>query len=315
MEKGVLQKLTSLCVICAVAGFALMGVAALRDGQREWRDYQSTYQKELLKMIDRDKKPTLYDRVAGMKPEIKQVVIDQWKTVDRCTSCHLGIDDPLFAGARQPFKSHPYPELLKKHPVEKYGCTICHGGQGLATTYEGAAHKTIEHWADPMVSKGLMQSRCGICHKIPESIGADRLVAGRQLFKDLHCAGCHRIGKEGGDVGPDLTAFADKDPVNFSYHNLQGGRSKQAWTIEHLKDPKRVSPGTPMRSFSLSDEQIDSLSSYLLSLSQKELPTQYRPLPAVPAGSAAAAGNEPQAARDEDRAGLSPEEVVAEARR
>ncbi|HWT81950.1 MAG TPA: c-type cytochrome, partial [Candidatus Methylomirabilis sp.] len=216
MEKSVLRKLTLLCVICGVAGFVLLGVAAIRDGKQEWKHYQAGYKELLLGKIGRDRNPALYERVAAMKPEIKQVVIDEWKAVDRCTTCHMGIDDPLFAGARQPLRTHPYPELLKKHPVEKYGCTICHGGQGLATTYEGAAHKTLDFWPDPMVDKGLMQSRCGICHKDYQAIGADRLIAGREIYKEMHCAGCHRIEKMGAAVGPDLSAFGDKDPGGFA---------------------------------------------------------------------------------------------------
>ena len=143
MEKAVLRKLTSLCVICGLAGLVLVGVIVIRDGKREWKHYQARYKELLLKKISHDRNPGYYERIAGMKPEIKQVVINEWGAVDRCTTCHLGIDDPLFVGAKQPLTTHPNPELLKYHPVEKYGCTICHGGQGLATTYDGASHKTI----------------------------------------------------------------------------------------------------------------------------------------------------------------------------
>ena len=125
----------------------------------------------LLKKIVRDRNPAFYERIAVMKPEIRQVVINEWGAIDRCIVCHMGIEDALFADAKQPLKAHPKPELLKYHPVEKYGCIICHGGQGLSTTYRGAAHKTIAHWQDPMVEKSLLQSRCGICHKDFEAIG------------------------------------------------------------------------------------------------------------------------------------------------
>lgn len=275
MDTAVLRKLTSLCVICGLACLALLGMTLVRDGQREWKQYQEEYQELLLKKINRGTNPAFYDRVVAMKPEIKQVVIGEFKEVERCPTCHLGIDDPLFANARQPFRAHPNPELLKKHPVEKYGCTICHGGQGLATTVEGAAHKTIADWPVPMVAKGLMQSRCGICHKDFAAIGADKLVKGRELFKEMHCAGCHQIDKQGGAVGPELSAFADKDPGSFDYTHIEGGHSKQAWVVEHFKNPKKVSPGSPMQLPALNDQQIDCLASYVLSLSQREFTRQY----------------------------------------
>lgn len=277
MEKEVLRKLTSFCVICAVAGFALVGLTAIRDGKREWKHYQVGYKELLLTKISRDRNPVLYERIADMQPEVKQQVISEWGTVDRCTTCHMGIDDPLFAGAKQPLATHPYPELMKHHPVEKFGCTICHGGQGLATTYEGAAHNTIDNWADPMVAKGLMQSRCGICHKDYEAIGADRLIAGREIYKEMHCSGCHKIGSEGGNIGPDLSAFADKDPSSFSYENVDGDRSKQNWVREHFRNPQKVSPGSAMRAYAMNDDQIDCLASFVLSQSQRDFSRQYTP--------------------------------------
>lgn len=275
MEKAALRKLTVLCVIFGVAGALLLGVMAVRDQKREWKEYQATYKDLLLKKIGREQNPALYDRVLAMQPEVKQVVIDEWKTTDRCVTCHMGIDDPLFASAKQPLTTHPYPELLKKHPVEKFGCTICHGGQGLATTFEGSSHKAIDNWPVTLVSKGLMQSRCGYCHKDFEAIGADRLIAGRELYKEMHCAGCHQINGEGGAVGPDLTSFADKDPSNFSFEGVQGPKSKQTWVIEHFKDPKRVSPGSVMRAYAMNDDQIEALASYVLSLNQRDFTRHY----------------------------------------
>ncbi len=54
--------------------------------------------------------------------------------VDRCTTCHLGIDQKGFENASQPFRTHPKLELFlsptSPHPLEKVGCTVCHGGGG-----------------------------------------------------------------------------------------------------------------------------------------------------------------------------------------
>ena len=277
MEKAVMRKLTLLCVICAIAGVALLGITALRDGNREWKRYQAEYKELLLGKIGRDRNPALYERIAGMKPEVKQIVIDEWGAVDRCTTCHMGIDDPHFASARQPLATHPNPELMKHHPVEKYGCTICHGGQGLATTFYGSSHKPIADWPVTLVTKSLMQSRCGYCHKDYQAIGANRLIKGREIYKEMHCAGCHQIDGQGGAVGPDLSAFADKDPSNFSFDNLDGSPSKQNWVIEHFRNPQKVSPGSPMRAYAMNDDQIECLASYVLSLSKREFVRQYTP--------------------------------------
>ena len=277
MEKAVLRKLTSLCIICGLAGVVLLGIMALRDEQREWKPYQAEYKEQLLKKISPDKNPAFYQRVVGMKPEIKQIVIDEWGAIDRCITCHMGIEDKLFANAKQPLTTHPDPALMKNHPVEKYGCTICHGGQGLATTFYGSSHKAIPDWPVTLVAKGLMQSRCGVCHKDFEAIGADKLIKGREIYKEMHCAGCHQIDRQGGAVGPDLSAFADKDPSSFSYANVAGGHSKENWVIQHFKDPQKVSPGSPMHLPAMNDYQIECLASYVLSLSQRDFPRQYNP--------------------------------------
>lgn len=276
MER-ITRRLSSLCVACGLVVLVLLGTAAVRDTRREWKVHQAEYKQLVLAKMSRDQNPSFYDRVAAMEPEIRQVTVGEWDAVDRCTTCHLAIDDPSFATAAQPLRTHPQPELLRHHPVEKFGCTICHGGQGLATTYYGSSHDPIADWPVTLVSPGLMQSRCGYCHKDFESIGADRLVEGRALYRDLHCAGCHQIDGQGGTVGPDLSAFADKDPSSFSMEYLAGPRTKQSWVLEHFKDPKRVSPGSPMRAYALSDAQLESLGSYVLSLNQRELTRRFTP--------------------------------------
>jgi cytochrome c2 len=275
MGRAVLLKLTSLCIVCGLAGLALLGATAMRDGKREWKDYQEGYKRLLLEKIDRGANQALYARVEGMKPEIKQVVIEEFGAVDRCTTCHMGIEDALFASARQPFTTHPIPGLLEKHPVEKFGCTICHGGQGMATTYEGASHQTIAHWPDPMVEKSLMQSRCGYCHIDYEAIKADKLVDGKKLFKDLHCSGCHEVAPGDGSMAPALAAFADKDTGLFDFTHIDGDHSRQNWVLEHFRNPQKVTPGSPMSIYALNDEQVKALTTYVLSLSEKDFPLHF----------------------------------------
>ncbi len=57
--------------------------------------------------------------------------------MDRCESCHLGTREPVQLtaanmGGEEVFASHPNKELLKIHDPEKFGCTPCHGGNGVA---------------------------------------------------------------------------------------------------------------------------------------------------------------------------------------
>lgn len=275
MERAVLRKMTSLCAVFGLCVLVLLGTTTVHDGNREWKQYQEEYQARLLEKVDQNANPILYERVATMKPEVKQIVVEGLETVDRCTTCHLGIDDPLFADAMQPLKTHPNFALLETHPVKTFGCTICHGGQGTATTFEGASHQTITHWPDPMVDEAFMQSRCGYCHTNYEAIKADKMLLGQKLFKDLHCSGCHKVNPGDGSMAPVLSNFADKDSGHFDFTHIEGEHSRQNWVLEHFRDPQKVSPGSPMRIYAMNDEQVDALTTYVLSLSEKVFPLNF----------------------------------------
>jgi len=64
--------------------------------------------------------------------------------VDRCTTCHLGIDQKTYQDAPQPFKAHPNLDLYlassSPHPTESFGCTTCHAGLDRATSFQNAGH-------------------------------------------------------------------------------------------------------------------------------------------------------------------------------
>jgi cytochrome c551/c552 len=56
--------------------------------------------------------------------------------VDRCPSCHMGVDSANYTDATVPrqFRTHPFRStLFKSHPVETFGCTSCHQGEGRST--------------------------------------------------------------------------------------------------------------------------------------------------------------------------------------
>ncbi len=76
---------------------------------------------------------------------------------------------------------------------------------------------------------------------------------GKALVKQFGCAGCHRIHGEGGAIGPDLSYIGDQRP-------------EREWHIKHFRDPQSVAPGSIMPKFPLSDQELNDLTSYMLSL-------------------------------------------------
>lgn len=100
----------------------------------------------------------------------REVDIEQ---VDRCQTCHMGADNANYASAAIPrqFRTHPHRDtLIAAHPIDKFGCTSCHQGQGRATdnlSHSGWVleekhgkerwHFTGDHyWEDPLLPIGSL---------------------------------------------------------------------------------------------------------------------------------------------------------------
>jgi len=168
----------------------------------------------------------LLDKTEAWEPKIVQINVPEANIVDRCESCHMGIREPvkLTAAAmslkgKKPddyaraFTSHPEPDLLKVHDPDKFGCSPCHQGNGRATTSVEKAHGNYEHWLWPLFPRGNMEAGCQTCHAadmmlVTNDVGWT-LSAGKDLFRQRGCVGCHRY--EGYDKEPeDLLSIAQQ---------------------------------------------------------------------------------------------------------
>jgi len=207
------------------------------------------------------------DDLSHAKPEIAQIYLDELKIADRCTSCHRGIDNPLFQDAPQPFRTHPG-DLLKSHDVTRFGCTLCHQGQGPATTTAGA-HGTEANWPTPLLPRPYMQVGCARCHEVTEGLAAADVVSrGDGLFMEKGCYGCHDV--RGLTYQPKFAP-----PLNALKSKLADTTS---WVYNWIKDPQHVSADTAMPNFLLKDDEVGKIAAFLLSL--PEVGTQ-KPAPAL----------------------------------
>ena len=194
-----------------------------------------------------------------MRPslQIKQILLPnlfydhpfkQISRADRCTTCHLGIENRKYENEVQPFKSHPNLDLYlspnSPHPMEQFGCTSCHSGLDRATDFQTAGHtprdeKQREEWIfrygwyvdhyleTPMLSMPNIEAGCYKCHNAsPEVPRAPTLANGRDLIRIYGCFGCHRMpGYEGiRKVGPDLATIS--------------GKLSEDWVKKWLANPK-----------------------------------------------------------------------------
>lgn len=218
-----------------------------------------TYQRQFLQ-LEAQGEPNAVTKAAVLAtpPQIHQVMLTGLQRVDRCTTCHLGVDDPTMKNAPEPFRYH---EGLGSHIPSRFGCTICHGGQGLATDKK-EAHGDVQFWETPLLTKEYIRASCGRCHKEGDVPGVPELTEGRHLFETQGCRGCHKLNGVGGSIGPDLT----EEGANH--------RSPE-WLERHFLAPNAVSAGSVMPNFHFTKDQARSLTYYMLSLTSEEMGTYY----------------------------------------
>ena len=122
--------------------------AFVKDFRAEWRPFQAKYYQMSAEVLEKkaaaekDPKKSADLKVEARKMrsspmEIKQIIAGDLGRFDRCVTCHVGMDEYTNPTLKNDFKEHPYKAhpkvdvLAKNHPFQKYGCTVCHQGQGL----------------------------------------------------------------------------------------------------------------------------------------------------------------------------------------
>lgn len=166
---------------------------------------------------------------------------------ERCVSCHLSMSSPIASepelaaaaasvgqsldeGWSRLFAPHPLPDLHltadSRHPAAEFGCTSCHGGDGLATDFAAAGHRppdeaTASRWRRqwgwrpstasqaprPILAGPRVESACVRCHDAPWLPSAPVQEAGRLLARFMACAACHETGRP--DLQPAAPSLQD----------------------------------------------------------------------------------------------------------
>jgi mono/diheme cytochrome c family protein len=260
-------------LVCAVVTLGFLVASAVRENMTaDWRHYQANFKK----ILESKAKDDAGRRAAERFPiEIRQITVPGLQAVDRCVSCHNGIDDPRMADLANPYKTHPK-GLLQIHRVERFGCTVCHQGQGAALSFEEAKAED-QFWDYPMLPAPLTEATCNSCHDpraLPEG-SASKLVLGMKLYEEKGCASCHKLEGKGGPLGPALDNVGLKTQHQFMRTYLKGSQTVWNWMAEHFRDPAKIVPASLMPSPGLTEPETEALTVYMLSLRQREIPSAY----------------------------------------
>ncbi len=245
------NNLSRLYAVVSLLFLLVLAVSPMKDYFTEWRAYQNRYNRLLANQPKRFK---------PIEVGIKQIWNKELDRVDRCTSCHLGVEETELVDAEPPFRPHP----RVYHDLNDFGCTVCHQGQGLATSKQ-KAHDGRPFWEEPLLPRENIEAGCGKCHQEENVPEAPVLSSGRRLLKDYNCAGCHKIGHLQPGYAPSLDGIGDK--------------TSWSWLVRWLKDPKAFRPDTKMPDFKLSDDEAEALADFLMTFKRYPNGTRLQPLP------------------------------------
>jgi len=186
-----------LNAIAAVAVIAALGAAGAVQCGADWRSYQKRY------IALAGEQGAEGQGRADTRVRPHELTASETGAVERCTTCHLGMElgSPAFDEA--PFGAHPG-DLLQSHPIARFGCTSCHGGQGRAldraTAHDRRPGGGWSAFTPPAV-------RCGRCHAAAGLEGTELVERGTKVYLTEACYGCHQPGRNGPGIGPNLASI------------------------------------------------------------------------------------------------------------
>jgi len=199
--------------------------------------------------------------------KIQQVILPDvvddvnFKTVpkmDRCTTCHLGIDNAAYEKYPQPFKTHPnldaYLGSKSPHPIDRIGCTVCHDGMGQSVSFRDASHTPTgakqkeawekkygweepHQWDYPMLPTKMTDAACAKCHKqeiyLPK---AETLNVAYATYERAGCYACHKTR------GFDTTTMKKPGPILTKIDS----KLTKEWVKTWIRNPRAVKQTTWM---------------------------------------------------------------------
>src|SRR5580765_7630154 len=230
-----------------------------------------------------------------------------FKTVpkmDRCTTCHLAIDNPGFEKEKkypQPFQTHPnldaYLGSKSPHPIDRIGCTVCHEGMGQSVSFKDASHTPTgekqkdewekkygweepHEWDYPMLPTKMTDASCAQCHKQEIYLpSAPALNVAYATFERAGCYACHKTRgfenvKKPGPILTKIESKLTKDWVKTWVRNPRAVK-QTTWMPRIWYNSNSNSPQDAVRN----EVEINAVADYLFANTEKWEPPVRNPKP------------------------------------
>lgn len=246
-----MKKARTYFAVSSVVFLMVLAISPFKDFFREWKWYQYQYNRMISELPQRIKPADI---------GIRQIWARKLDKIDRCVTCHLGLKEKGLAESKLPFRSHP----RIYHDFEDLGCTICHEGQGPATSFEESVGR-VKYWDRPILPREYMEASCGKCHKEPNVPQAPILTLGRKLIEESNCIACHKLEGYSKQWVPGLDGI--------------GSKVNRNWLVRWLKNPRGYFAKTKMPNFLLSDEEANLLADFLMTFKSFPSEATLEPIP------------------------------------
>lgn len=213
-----------------------------------------------------------------------------------CGTCHTPLNVPNLPTLESARKTFERLDCYACHRLDGKGGTLRAGGNTTGMEGPDLSHVGLKGYNGEWYSAHLQKFQqatdgawrtsfreisepdlAAIKIFLDTQMGAPKLIEAKAQFNTLGCAGCHMVGTFGGDAGVNLSLSGYKDPNQLIFTRVPGERTLSNWFVQHFRSPASTVAGSQMPVLGLTENQIDLLTLYTLSLRRRTLPDLYLP--------------------------------------
>jgi len=172
MENFRVTRVKWILLVSSLACLVLLVIAALQENLLgEWQGHQRAYARLLAEQSADGESTSAY----AVEP--RQLFLAKLSRIDRCVTCHVGIDNPTMKGQPQPLAVHSG-DLLEHHPMPG---KVARRFRPMHTEipHIGPNRFFAESWSIPVVAAATTKTTCTVASRISTAKTNESSSSGR----------------------------------------------------------------------------------------------------------------------------------------